>query len=79
MINKDYLKPCPFCGKRAELIMTKHTPSGWDYTPRCTDTSCPGRCSKKYTVKETAIAKWNNRPNGLSSNNLRTLHKGEME
>lgn len=61
MLDKYYLKPCPFCGKRAEMIETPHIPKGTDYTPRCTDTSCPGRCSKKYTVKDVAYAKWNNR------------------
>lgn len=59
----DTLLPCPYCGKRAELIETKHIPSGIDYTPRCTDTSCCGRLSKKYSVKETAISKWNTRTN----------------
>ena len=61
MLDKYYLKPCPFCGKPAEMIETKHIPEGIDYTPRCTDTSCPGRCSKKYTDKDAAYTKWNNR------------------
>lgn len=61
MSNTNLLKPCPFCGSPAELHETKHIPEGIDYTPRCTDTSCPGRCSKKYTSKEDAISKWNTR------------------
>lgn len=61
MYDINTLKNCPFCGKSAELIETPHIPKGTDYTPRCTDTSCPGRCSKKYTVKEVAISKWNMR------------------
>ena len=55
------LLPCPFCGGRAEMQITKHTPSGNDYTPRCTNTSCCGRLLKKYTVRETAVAMWNKR------------------
>ena len=55
------LKPCPFCGKKAEMKVSDHIPKGFDYTPRCTDTSCCGRLTKKYTVEETAIYMWNRR------------------
>ena len=55
------LRECPFCGKNAELRETAHIPNGIDYTPRCTDTSCPGRSGKKYKSKELAISKWNGR------------------
>ena len=55
------LKPCPFCGGEAEMQVTKHIPSGFDYTPRCKNTSCCGRSTKKYTVRETAVAMWNRR------------------
>ena len=71
MIDIYALLPCPFCGRRAELRETKHIPSGTDYTPRCTDTSCPGRCSKKYTEKETAIALWNRRVKHYFGNAVR--------
>ncbi len=55
------LKPCPFCGGEAELYITKHIPSGFEYTPRCKNKSCCGRQTKKYLVKETAVAMWNRR------------------
>lgn len=55
------LKPCPFCGGVAEMQITKHCPSGFDYTPRCINTSCCGRLQKKYTVRETAVYMWNRR------------------
>ena len=55
------MKPCPFCGGEAELKITKHVPNGYDYTPRCKKTSCCGRLSKLYSVKETAITMWNTR------------------
>lgn len=58
---KNKLKPCPFCGGKAQLYITKHIPSGNDYTPRCYNTSCCGRLSKKYTSEETAITFWNRR------------------
>lgn len=55
------LLPCPFCGGVAEMQITKHIPSGYDYTPRCKNTSCCGRLSKKYSLRETAVMKWNTR------------------
>jgi len=55
------LKPCPFCGGEAEMKTSKHIPSGTDYTPRCKNTSCCGRLTKKYTVEETAVYMWNRR------------------
>ncbi len=53
------LAPCPFCGSPAEMKVEKHTPSGYDYTPRCKETRCPGRLTKKYTNKEESIRLWN--------------------
>lgn len=55
------LKPCPFCGGMAEMQVTQHIPRGKDYTPRCRNTSCCGRLTKKYAEKETAVFMWNRR------------------
>lgn len=57
------LKPCPFCGGKAELHRTNHVPAGYDYTPRCKNASCCGRLTKKYSSIETAIYFWNRRKN----------------
>lgn len=59
----DNLKPCPFCGGEAQLRVTAHIPAsgGYDYNPRCGDPSCPGRITKKWNNKETAIYAWNRR------------------
>lgn len=57
----EKLKPCPFCGGEAVLKITKHIPSGFDYTPQCKNTGCCGRLTKKYTLKITAIMSWNRR------------------
>lgn len=62
-MKQTELKPCPFCGGKAEMQITKHCPSGFDYTPRCQNTSCCGRLQKKYTVRETAVYMWNRRAN----------------
>ena len=56
-----YLLPCPFCGGDAELVSKPHIPNGTDWTPRCRNTSCCGRLTKKYTDKDTAITFWNRR------------------
>lgn len=57
------LIPCPFCGSLAELRETHRVPTGFNYTPRCTVTSCAGRLSKLWMIKEEAIAAWNRRAN----------------
>ena len=57
------LAPCPFCGGEAEMKISKHIPSGFDYTPRCKKTSCCGRLAKKYTTREAAVYSWNRRAN----------------
>jgi len=55
------LKPCPFCGKEAQMRVERHFPSGFDYTPRCSDPSCAGRIAKKWLSRETAEYAWNRR------------------
>lgn len=57
------LIPCPFCGSPAELRVTHRVPTGYNYTPRCTVTSCAGRLAKLWMNKEEAIAAWNRRAN----------------
>ena len=59
--HEEELAPCPFCGKKAEMKTSPHIPNGTDYTPRCTDPSCCGRLSKKYSARECAVHHWNMR------------------
>ena len=59
------LKPCPFCGGEAELKVKKHCPTGYDYIPRCKDPSCPGRITKMWHTKQTAIYAWNRRTDNV--------------
>lgn len=61
MGEHSVLKPCPYCGGVAEMQVTKHIPNGYDYTPRCSNKSCCGRLTKKFTVREVAVAMWNRR------------------
>lgn len=57
----EKLKPCPFCGEKAEMDIKQHVPEGYDYTPRCTNPSCAGRLTKKWINAEEAIKAWNRR------------------
>lgn len=57
------LERCPFCGGVAEMFETPHVPRGTDYTPRCKNTSCCGRLTKKWADREKAILAWNMRRN----------------
>lgn len=61
--EKVTLLPCPFCGGNSELRTQKHCGSGaeFEYTPRCLNTSCAGRLSKKWLNKSEAIIAWNKR------------------
>lgn len=54
------LKPCPFCGKPADMLVTPDHKDTYLYTPQCPDTTCPGRNYRKYRSEEDAINKWNN-------------------
>lgn len=62
------LKPCPFCGSPAELRVTDRVPTDYNYTPRCTVTSCAGRLAKLWMNKEDAIKAWNRRTNDADTN-----------
>ena len=57
----DNLKPCPFCGGIAEMIVKKHIPTGYEYTPRCMKTACAGRLTKKWLDEYDAYIAWNRR------------------
>ena len=57
----EKLKPCPFCGSEAEMKIETHTPTGFDYTPRCKNPSCAGRLAKKWHNEKNAIEAWNRR------------------
>ena len=60
-MNTVKLKPCPFCGSKAEMNVMTHSPEGYDYNPRCTNPSCVGRSVKKWTNLDYAVWSWNRR------------------
>lgn len=53
------LKPCPFCGKPAELLDRRDTYIG-DWLIGCVDDQCAG-AGQSYDFSDEAIAAWNRR------------------
>ena len=60
-MDKFYLKPCPFCGADAYLKIKRHIPKGFEFTPTCPNTSCPGHITKIWLDEEKAVEMWNRR------------------
>lgn len=54
------LKPCPFCGREAELITRKQCLAD-AYSVRCTNKGCRGHTQRLVRVKHKAIEAWNRR------------------
>ena len=56
----ENLKPCPFCGGEAELVIENHR----EY-PSTYYVACKSRCLRQYSynVKGMAIKAWNRREN----------------
>ena len=61
------LLPCPFCGEEAEMKKESYSHGrkgmGFAYTPRCKNTSCAGRLTKKWLNLDEAASAWNKRNN----------------
>ena len=54
------LKPCPFCGGKAELITRKQCLAD-AYSVWCTNKNCRGHTQRLVRVKHKAINDWNRR------------------
>lgn len=61
MAKKKCLNPCPFCGGDAEMIEIETGPGRWVFMPRCKDTFCCARVTRKWTDLDTAVYAWNRR------------------
>lgn len=53
------LKPCPFCGKKAEVIELK-SERPWEYFVACTRDKCVEQ-RRLYRSKKSAVDAWNRR------------------
>lgn len=54
------IKPCPFCGGKAELITTAYGLAE-KYSVQCKKKNCRGRTRKPVGAKHVAIGEWNRR------------------
>lgn len=58
----DELKPCPFCGKIPEIIISKNSNSKSFYRVECKRMSCTVLASTfAYSTENEAIEAWNRR------------------
>ena len=60
-MTKDELKPCPFCGGKADICKDEHIGT---YRVECQNTRCPCIPSTWFCeTKEDAVKLWNRRAN----------------
>lgn len=55
------LKPCPFCGGKAKILVKHDSLLGDKYVPTCANKNCIGRVYRKYINTRKAVAEWNRR------------------
>lgn len=55
----EELKPCPFCGGKAETVYAYYDYNSWGI--HCVDCGAYIQCDPKKDTKEEAIKAWNNR------------------
>lgn len=60
-MSEHNMKPCPFCGRPAQLRHKKDSLRGDSYTIRCGDTKCVGRTYRFFRTETQAIKAWNMR------------------
>lgn len=55
------LKPCPFCGGKAEVLINEYSDSNKEYLVACAE--CDGMVERWRKTEEEAVAQWNRRVN----------------
>ncbi len=60
MSKEKELKPCPFCGKRVEIV---YIGGGWFWRHKIDPPYplCPITFSRKYSTREEVVRAWNGR------------------
>ena len=59
------LKPCPFCGNNAEILIYGLDKDKNAYMVRCCTSDCCGRTGRKWADLDTAIYAWNRRKSAI--------------
>lgn len=57
----EKLKPCPFCGGKAEMLISEYEDSRKEYLVDCTE--CCGMVERWVDTEEEAVEQWNRRVN----------------
>ena len=57
----DKLKPCPFCGGKAEMLISEYEGSRKEYLAACTE--CDGMVERWRETEKEAAEQWNRRVN----------------
>ena len=55
------LKPCPFCGGKAEMLISEYEGSRKEYPAACAE--CDGMVERWRETEEEAVEQWNRRVN----------------
>lgn len=58
-MKMDKLKPCPFCGGKAEVLINEYSDSSKEYLVACTE--CDGMVERWRKTEKEAIEQWNRR------------------
>ena len=79
--SESRLKPCPFCGGAAEIMLDSFGANGFRIgcASKPTENTCPGciRWSAYYRNEEMAIAAWNRRAYEIKAEHKRENRTGE--
>ena len=60
-MEMEKLKPCPFCGGKAEMLISEYEDSRKEYLVACTE--CDGIVERWRETEEEAVEQWNRRVN----------------
>ena len=66
-MEMEKLKPCPFCGGKAEMLINEYEDSRKEYLVACTE--CDGMVERWRKTEEEAVEQWNRRVNDKEANN----------
>ena len=58
-MEMEKLKPCPFCGGKAEMLISEYKDSRKEYLAACTE--CDGMVERWRETEKEAAEQWNRR------------------
>lgn len=65
------LKPCPFCGGKAEMLINEYNDSRKEYLVACAE--CDGMVERWRETEEEAVEQWNRRVSDKEDSNNHEL------